>query len=632
MNNTYYEKYFKYKNKYMDIKKDKYLTDDIKSIIEGIYTNSYNLPFDNNILRKFIKYNLDCDIRNDLNTDDQSKFMTYNKKNNLKFGCFKSMPNDDNYIFKKSLNKMTDIFVNILGYKLFEVFSLQIIDIMNEMVNFYISIHNKYNIYQLNSDDIIFLYKGGNIIRIYTEQLFGSMNSTLDKCTSINDLNNLIKNFDEIKSKQKFGDWDMTIHINSHLDGNIYSKIENDLNKILVIILENLKNNFSDLLFNKFSYKFLDFLNKVHHDYFEDPEFINFIKNFDRSMIISKIQTFDFSISDKGICKSENVELDKNSFITFDRPGTPIKDLVEFKYKLSDQADNNELNKIFVTQSTPHVVIRKFNIPFTISRLKVSNICSLTKNNEVINVSMPFELIDAVVFNQFDSQSHYIHSKLEIDNKPIYMLADYFGKKIRLPSIYYVYYDLEAILLRQNIFVWEDKKYGKRLLRLIIIALHASISDNANNKEIINNINIILDLFNNAKKIKYNSKINMFNDKYIILENKIILNKQYNIKYFGELLEHYIHCLICIDAIINKNMNNNYIKQVFEPNINYKPIPGSLYLTQPMEYYYSISRNNYYDKLLEFENEIIKYLQIISQILSIMSDKQIKLDNIITKI
>lgn len=670
LSKDYYNKYLKYKTKYNNTKPGKNLDDTLKQYIEGVHKNIYKYGYENPLFQMQLNKNLNCSDRNNLASDNEedSKFMVYDKENNLKLGCFKIAQNNENYIFKSTLKgQMTDIFINSLGDKLFEVFSLRIIDIMNEMVEYYIQIFNQNITYQLKDDDVVYLYKGGNIIRIYIDEMLGNISSSIiQNCMSDKGLKNITDVMTTIKSKQKYGDWDMIIYINPDLDTNLYKKIEKDLNKILLPIIDSLKGEFTNLIFNKFSHNFLDFLSKVQHSYFEDEDFKKIITDYDNTLVLNNIKTFDYEIKKNSICKKNFTDLQKNSFVTLDKPGTSEKNyielenlLVENNSRINTQQQNryipgvgitvNDLefdtlfqnekifdetsDKIFITQSQALVVVRNFKIPFTISRLKVNNISTLLKEGKELHIGLPFELIDAVVLDQFDSQGEYIHHKLEQYHKPLYSVLNYYGKKLKLPSIYYLYYDLEAILMRQNVFIWEDKKYGKRLLRLILIALYASLNDKIKVSEVLSNVKTILQLFTSISGNSNHQKLFAVKNFYNINANNIELNNNLKIKYFGELVEHYIHCLICIDAVTNKQVTNNkYAKKVFETNINYKPIPGTLFLTKPMHYYYQINLDEYYQKLSEYETEVINYLQLIIVLLDKLPQNEFKFKNDIIKI
>lgn len=669
-NTVYFKKYKKYKNKYIQTKEE-YLDDNLKKYIDDVQKNVVNYNFENKNFVNLLNRNLNCSDRNFIESDDEenAKFMTYDKIYNLKFGCFVAAQDNTNYVFKSTLKgQMTDIFVNTLGDKLFEVFTLQIIDIMNEMVSYYIKNFNDNNSYKLKEDDIVYLYKGGNIIRMNIDEMLGNFSSNIiSSCTPFTNIKKIIEVIDTVKSKQKYGDWDMIVYINPDLDHNIYHKIESDLNKILLPVLQKLKISFNDLIFNKFSHNFLEFLNKVHFSYFEDSDFIQVITDYDKHLILDNIKSFDYLIKKDGICKQENIKLEKKPFVTLDRPGTPVKNYVELgNIYAQDHGNINNINNtnntnntigvnatdlqlemllknenildevsdtIFLTQSKALVVVREFKIPFTISRLKVNNISTLKRKMENINISLPFELIDAVVLDQNDSQGKYIHNKLHTYHKPLTTISNYFGKKLRLPSVYYLYYDLEAILMRQNVFIWEDKKYGKRLLRLLMLALYASIKDNLTIDYIFNNVKLLLDLFNNTRKLPNNKKLQSLHNIYYISQNKIYLKNNYNMQYFGELIEHYVHCILCINTLINNQLNNNpYVLNIFRTNINYTPITGSLFLTKPIKYYLDTSNQEYFEKLSEYENEVINYLEIISYLLKNLSPEKLKLHNDIIKL
>lgn len=94
---------------------------------------------------------------------------------------------------------------------------------------------------------------------------------------------------------------------------------------------------------------------------------------------------------------------------------------------------------------------------------------------------------------------------------------------VKIPSSDYMYFDLSLILYEQNIFSWNDKKYKKRIKRLLYIGLINLFSRGEN---IINLINQYKELFKDYAYLKTSSNINI---DYIT--NKIIyLKKKYRFK------------------------------------------------------------------------------------------------------
>lgn len=621
---------------------DKYdlLNDTIKRYIEDIYDNKYEYAHNRNI-ENISGLNLEC-ITNEKNTEEEEgKFIVYDKVRNLRIGCFLGSADEERFKINRALKgETTDIIVNTMGDKVFEIFSLKIIDIMEQVVQYYIEVFNSKNVFKLSDNDLVYLYKGGNIIRIYIDKLLGSINSEIiNNCIPNKQINNIIEVLTNIQTKQKYGDWDMEFYINLNFSHELYNKIYDDMNKIILPVLEYLKNDFHHLLVDLFPHNFLKYLEKTREVYFIDPELQKMVKEYDPKINIESLQTFNFEVSKNSICKLPPNTLKRNSSIVLTEPNTEKKIFMELdnllvpkndKHNMDDNMDNknnNESEDIFITQQNMKIVSRNDIIQFKLTRLKIYNRIVMSEDNKLVHLGAPFELIDVVVPKYEDTQGRIKEKIMNKINKSKVFSMDYFGKIINIPSPYFLYSDLLYILTYQNIFIWEDKKYEKRLLRFIMMTFYCLLNDNIPTEKIVEYINTILDFYYNSSKL--------FNQAFTIHNNEIQLADRYNINYLDIFIKHYIHVVLCYKFIYNQSLSDieyKYCQNVFKYNINFKKDPEAIMITKPMTEYTKIPQNEFMDDFKKYCNELENNMTVLLFLLKQLPKGPFKLYNNIMKI
>lgn len=468
-------------------------------------------------------------------------------------------------------------------------------------------------------------------------------------CFKYENLSQVLDEINKITQKEKYGDWDMIFHINKNLDSQVYKKIKTQLDKILLLILQKLKYDFTKLIYGEFSTNFIKLLDEIRSIFFkENDDLKKLMQEYKKNIKLNEIMTLGYSVKEQGICAIDKKILWKNSFVLKKRNKNNstndellVKDYIELRKLLFDSKYNDlislnniEKNDLFINQNDLEIIIRHYRMDFTITRLKVNNI-AIYKNNEtglIKTLSIPYELIDAVVIGQNDVQNNYIENKLEEHKKPMISLYNYENTKLKLPSVYYLYYDLESILIRQNVFIWEDKKYQKRIFRLIMLGIYALLVENIKIRQLLTILGIINIFFKNLK-----SKIT-FLDKYAIVKQyvKIVNDKikiNYNeikqdLQYLEIVIEHYAQCIIILNNLfINSNENSEFVKNIFKYNIDYKEVPVSLFLTKPFNYYLEKDKNYYFEQIINYEDKMIEYTNSLMIIFNAIIDQNIVISN-----
>lgn len=653
---------------------------------------------------------------------------------NLKLGCFStSSGNNDDYLFKSGLKgKITDIFVGTIGKKLFAYLAHKIIREMSEMTETYVKAYNsnyanlkKKNplLQNISNDDVIYLYKGGNIIRMYLSNLSKSLiNSLTDDRTTIDKKFNTqnisddkmeqilisaissvlidskktqystmkdnvksedIKIMNEITQvrptqtltqeqkiliilqlisdtlgKEKYGDYDMSFAINQELNSETYEKVKRDINALLIYKLQNLKRDVEEMITYIVDKKIM--ISAYSKDFVNDVSTNNMIQTYNADWKLVSLDIFNKSISPSGITDLNNNDaLYKNSLVVVPRIGDPkSKNFIEVKKLLVNSnftdivnVSDLERNDIFLTQTDAHIIFVNNESEFTIARLKVNTICTIRDNNPVqtthkdTKYSFPIELIDVAIPNSNDIQSYKIHDFLHKHHFDIKKEFVHNTKKISLPSIYYLYTDLIIILL-QNVFVWEDKKYGKRLLRSILLALNASLevegkSHVVDYTKLKNHIDEILQFFGHQIGIGENQIFTKENydrikqkfdysadTKYNRIRTKLV--NTIDVSFFEYLMQIYIQCFILaigimkeekimgdeIDVTNDQEYYDNFMNKTKQPVESL----GNLVMIKPYSYYAQHAKEYAHD-INEYATNVVTYLGFVSEILSFLTTK-----------
>jgi hypothetical protein len=740
-------KILKYVNKSLE-KNDKVYLDKLRyyigqkggsiysEFVTKVVLDEYNFNYLKPLIQEKLK-DMKCATDNTVMLENLSKQFESHEIDNtiVKLGCFSTTVNsNEDYLFKSGLKgKITDIFVRTIGRKLFTYLAYKIIKEMSEMVDTYVKEYNaKYvnlkikipSLQNITKDDIVYLYKGGNIIRMYLSNLSQSIidsiisdKSSLEKKIIIDDLSedrteqivNNAMNFvifdskktqptestkdstkDTIKSedlkqfnkltqgltkeqkismvlkliedtlgKEKYGDYDMSFAINQDLNKTTYEKISRDLNALLIYKLQILKKEVKNVMTYIIDKKLL--VNAYSKDFVNDQTVNDIIHSHNADWTLDSMSVFGKLISKTEITDLNETDIsdtiNKNSLIVTTRDqNTGSKNFIEVKKILvnsnfTDIVDVSDIEKndIFLTQSNAHIIFVNNETTFTIARLKINTVCAIKekKLDEIthkdIKFSFPIELIDVAIPTQNDFQSKEINNFLYKNHYDKHKEFHHETEMVTLPSIYYLYTDLKIVLF-QNLFVWEDKKYEKRLLRLILLALYASLDVESKShivdySKLKKHIDEILQFFAHQVGIGMNNIFMKENYdlikqkfKYGIDQNEIKLNlvNMIDNSFFAFLMQIYIRCLILALGIMKEeniigeeiNMSNHqeYYNRLMKKTKQKISSPGSLVMIEPYSYY-AKHINEYTQNINDFAITVVTYLGFVSEILSVLITK-----------
>ena len=489
--------------------------------------------------------------------------------------------NDENREYK---NFCTDIVTNyILDEK--ELYNLlYIINIFyNDCIDYYIQQKN------LKSDDIIFLFKGGNIFKIIANKFWSELPNKA-----------MYKFINEYKSYFKRSDLDFGIYINPNLSMNIIDDITIISYKLQVLISEILLTH-KEICFKWFKYND-NYKKEILQNLLFDINKTEALQNSSSVYYNNKFTNIQF-IDQSTIQTNNNYKNQTNNYFTFENDN--IKDLDNisnspFNNKIIRQKINNNTNNTnnnFMYSSINKALrIKTTNnrlLKFYLTRVKITfNLHLENKINGKNIISIGGELIDVSIGRDESSANFYKNKKDYIDSINLTQNTGFYINSVKsfnlnIYSFQYLYEDLKFILIDTLYLPWEDIKYKKRLYRLFFLTF-IDVFKNIKTKPIQNKhivlvhqyFSIILDYIKKFKNNK-NTKENIKNistilkktkqDKilsYIICKkNKCLLNKL--LKYIISIIEKVLFPRQLINTKIHNNLfinNSNNDKRQLNDN------------------------------------------------------------------
>ena len=426
----------------------------------------------------------------------------------------------------------------------------------------------------LKDDDIIFIFKGGNVFKLIAEKFWMELpNQAMYKFIS------------EYKPYFKKSDLDFSIYINPDLNIKVLKEITLISYHIQLVISDILHKN-KNLFFKWFKYnknyqkcllnKLLIDLNKLN--ILKDENSIYYNKKFDK---------IDFNISN-------NYENQKNKYITFLNENEDITSL--------EDLDNNSIvsQNIKTTNNTEFMYTSINNalkihtnnrvLEFNLTRTKINFNIYLNNNNLFIGG----ELIDVSIGHDVATEKFYKNKKKYLDTIQLNKNDESFN--INIYSYNYLYNDLKFILFETVYFPWNDIKYGKRLYRIFYFTF---IDLFINSKSIKNkNIQKILQYYTLICEIIKNFNNNTFNKTTI---NRI--SKLLNKKKFDTIINNIVCTKECLIYDLFKNINRIIEKVLYSRNLINLNIYNNIFINNNIN-------NNRIQNKNEFE-ELLNLLNIV---------------------
>ena len=428
------------------------------SIIDKIIneTVKFNLP----------NFNCENNITHDYDYDD------YNDEKNC-IDTLLPMPTErltyDNnitkYFYRRVLKSIsTDTFMAILSSNEYKEYYKHIFDSI--LIQLYLCFSKciylfniKYN-KNLSEKVISLLYKGGNSIRLLMRQFSDKSGLQLPSGQNID-------------TNMKVGDWDFTIKCD-------YIELKEQLGKDLLIkLIDYIKRSMAVALTN---------IKKL----LEENELLNsddFIQKFKTDCTKECV-----SILENPNSNCTNPTNSKSSFIIIDDDKIKENKIITKKiigintFFINEQElKKNKIFIVYIDKISSYGL--KSYIDFSLYRLKINNIINI--DNKTYN--SPIELIDISITNytehNYNKDNIFNNLYLQIcNNKPKYIKNKYNLNNIiisfNILSADYMFVDITTMLFLENYFPWHDKKYEKRLSRLLKLYIITNPSNSSNAHEL----------------------------------------------------------------------------------------------------------------------------------------------------
>lgn len=634
--NTYKDKIKKYNKKEKQVGGSNM---DIPSYVNDIVNNNYRLLTDLKLITD-ISYELE-QCKDDF-FGDFEPIDTIEYKDGYRFNCFmrkvgmstdESSVKESGYSFKKNFSlAFTDIYMQKGLQKNDLIVSTNYIYyIMKYTLDTYIETVIKNNKFDNKTihlyKNINLLYKGGNTTRLIFNSFIKSSKAQLSKNKSKNVLNS-IQNLDELIDNYNVGDWDYYIKINFiDLRKNGFTdeelvKVTNQISQVFIYTASIIKNKIAVLLNSSLNIK--NITESIQKFVFSDEiksNIAKFLEIYNKSEFtlqnISHAEVIQVYTHDK-LIEKDNIKtlnrdsedfIKRNSFIlkntdkiegNEERGYGPMNYYVEVDSQLIDTVSENIIpeslikDDVYIAYMSNIGFARRYPISsFNLVRIKVNNtiVLKIDKNDGIQrtkNLRVNMELVDISIPSIYDAKEifyyHYRYPNFEEFlkckiNNPLFKNDQIY---ISLPSSYAMFSDVCHLLFSENLFVWEDPKYAKRIKRLFFLSLPCLYQDSIQTNEIINfysqmkelfeksygktNIKDRLDLLANSYDIvtsPYNDLINgqlknnvteLFMNLNII--HRIVKLKYANLRYLEFIIANYIKMLIVANYIINNTAEN----------------------------------------------------------------------------
>ena len=383
----------------------------------------------------------------------------------------------------------------------------------------------------ISERDILFIYKGGNILRI----IYTSYIKKLPKCSR--DI--LKKDFDDNFKKS---DMDFNISINPSLPN--FSKVHEDVRTITLLTLNLIRGYIGkESYFVTDYYKYIVVEKKRLLDkLLDDMSNASALKDSKSPYFNFKavgLQLDDLSVGTVVIGSTPFkrdliIKRDKNIELTTDTLTYEVDKLSDEKMLYSDQNNNNSFKilKEFLNLMTQYkdfndkFMYASFNdalmfltkngleIKFDLLRIKTNIKLTLTSpTNELEAMNLGGEMIDIGISYPDDNLKHFfenIRDKLHIYKYDPPQIAaqrefpstgNFIGYNLK-----YAIEDLERILFKVAKFPWDDNKYEKRLKRVVFLYYMSLLGDLKNISEVRKVIENVIKIFENNANIKINEK------------------------------------------------------------------------------------------------------------------------------
>lgn len=113
---------------------------------------------------------------------------------------------------------------------------------------------------------------------------------------------------------------------------------------------------------------------------------------------------------------------------------------------------------------------------FDLARVKINNDVRFNIDGQKIDKTLSADIIDMSFINAGDTYKKYMHYKLGKIGAKEWVMRNVNGVVLPYLTSHYLFYDLCAIIVEMSVYPWDDKKYGKRLDRLINMGILSAVT------------------------------------------------------------------------------------------------------------------------------------------------------------
>lgn len=437
----------------------------LDATIHQIVTGAISLDNAKNNLVLAINDNLQCGNKTQLPVPELyapglKHSCVYNKK------MVGSLMDDPNYKFSYSIRDLlTTIYVRSFEEASGNVqesrsFSLKLSNTFNSGLNRFVNDYNQSYGTNFKADII---YKGGNVIAIYTRYLVDKLMPILRNRGSIKFLQSKVHEL-------KRGDWDYTVSMDHDLLGTDFGE---KTKTFVLMMLQEIKR----YLDNHDTFDLGNIAHMIQRDLLRSSESQMFSYNYSRSIgkpvTIEKVELSGITVTRDLIGSAGNA--DNPSKFSFKRPGT---ENITDTFQVDSLYDPNMSPMITSNVSIGMIegilgLVTFMRTHFDLARLKFNNKVTVNVGGQRMDRNFSADIVDMSFIRADDTKTINLHEKLgTLPEMTIRKLGQY---TIPFYTPHYLFYDLNNMLVEEGIYIWNDKKYTKRVDRYITIGLVSSL-------------------------------------------------------------------------------------------------------------------------------------------------------------
>jgi hypothetical protein len=393
---------------------------------------------------------------------------------------------------------------------------------------------------KLDKHDIVIMYKGGNTTRLYIKTLLNTL-KTLSPGRNFPLLSTVLSNL-------TVGDWDYNIAIDfpklkakgftdSELD-----KLMDQCRQVVIIAIYKIKLVLTELFETSIAEDYVRDLKIKYFGTEYQKKISDYINTFNTSpskpydieyININKIKTINYVINNGTIdYDMDNKSLNVSSIAVTEGktikslPTLPNNDVsiknVDSLVSFFTDANLNEFIPEYLAPNNLSITyvdkldFHRFRsyMSFSLYRLKFNNslLMNLKKNinptDTALKLKIPIEIVDVSMSSPKDNlylfKGIFMKNTTPAGPNPTYnkyIDIDYtsnsYNADLTLPSPEYMFYDICAMLFVNQMVVWEDRKYFKRIERISYLSIICELNGGKTIDQLLTDYNSLLAFYNN---------------------------------------------------------------------------------------------------------------------------------------